>query len=295
MASRRPRPAEGARGFGQHTGRLRVVDGGRDDRRPGCPDQRRQVRTARAAEGRAPVHDPRQAAATGVHDETDAVGVQMDHVGRGVRVTFGMPRDGYPAKPRVAVVKLVLSGALAAEVGGSRLSEEQVVMIGAEMIAAGHATTAESLGSAVHRIAADPGVQKHLRANPGTLPTAIEEFLRFDPALHELGRTAAVDVELRGRTIPAGSAVGLNLAAANRDPGAFPDPDTLDPARQLNRHLSFGHGIHKCLGAPLGRLELLVALEELLAATTSIELTGPPENDTGLIGGGFAALHIRVR
>ncbi len=188
----------------------------------------------------------------------------------------------------------LLSGALAAEIGGNRLSEAEVVMIGVQMIAAGHATTAESLGSAVHRIATDPGLQEHLRANPGDLPTAIEEFLRLDPALHELGRTAVVDVELHGRTIPAGSAVGLNFAAANRDPGAFPDPDSLDPSRQPNRHLSFGHGIHKCLGAPLGRLELRVALEELLAATTSIELHGQPENDTGLIGGGFAALPVQV-
>ncbi|GGM94718.1 hypothetical protein GCM10011609_35220 [Lentzea pudingi] len=74
----------------------------------------------------------------------------------------------------------------------------------------------------------------------------------------------------------------------------FDRPDDVDVSRNPNRHLSFGHGIHKCIGAPLARLEMRVALEELLARTSSIELSGAPDNDTGLIGGGFIRLPIRV-
>ncbi|GGM94725.1 hypothetical protein GCM10011609_35230 [Lentzea pudingi] len=105
----------------------------------------------------------------------------------------------------------MFSGALATEIDGEEITVEQVIMIGVQMIAAGHATTADSLSSAIHRLAEDPDLQSRLRADLTLLPDAIEEFIRIDPPLHELSRTPADVVDLHGRTLPDGSAVSLNL------------------------------------------------------------------------------------
>jgi cholest-4-en-3-one 26-monooxygenase len=95
---------------------------------------------------------------------------------------------------------------------------------------------------------------------------AVEELLRFEPPVHELGRTLTRDVDLHGHRLREGDRVLLLLAAANRDPRQFPRPEQLDLGRTPNDHLSFGIGVHFCLGASLARLEARVALEELLAA-----------------------------
>ncbi|MGW1786589.1 cytochrome P450, partial [Streptomyces sp. NPDC002143] len=189
----------------------------------------------------------------------------------------------------------LISGAMAMEVDGQPLPDESVVHIGVQMIAAGHATTADSLGSAIYRLATNPDIQMRLRRQPELIPLAVEEFLRMETPLPELGRRAAEDISLHGRTIPAGDPVALNYGAANRDGAAFEHPDSCIIDRTPNKHLAFGHGVHKCLGAPLARLELRVALEELLARTREIELDGVPETTTGLMLTGFVSLPIRVR
>jgi cytochrome P450 len=189
----------------------------------------------------------------------------------------------------------LLSGAMAMEADGAPLSDEAVIGIGVQMIAAGHATSADALGAAIYRLATNPDIQMRLRRQPDLIPTAIEEFLRLEVPLPELGRRATTDIELHGRTIRAGELVALNYAAANRDPEAFEHPDSCIIDRTPNKHLTFGSGIHKCLGAPLARLELRVVLEELLAATREISLDGAPEETTGVILAGFTSLPIRVQ
>ena len=189
----------------------------------------------------------------------------------------------------------LLSGAMTMEVDGAPLSDEAVIGIGVQMIAAGHATSADALGAAIFRLATNPDIQARLRRQPELIPTAVEEFLRLEVPLPELGRRATRDIELQGRTIEAGEFVALNYAAANRDPEVFEHPDSCIIDRTPNRHLTFGSGIHKCLGAPLARLELRVVLEELLAATTEISLDGAPEETTGVILAGFVKLPIRVQ
>ena len=109
-----------------------------------------------------------------------------------------------------------------------------------------------------------PDQRRELAADPGLIPNAIEELLRFEPPPPHIGRYVTRDVELHGETVPEGSAILLLVGAANRDDREFDDPDRFDIHREIRQHLSFGYGIHFCLGAALARLEGRVALEELL-------------------------------
>ena len=145
----------------------------------------------------------------------------------------------------------LISGIMAAEIDGRPLSDEELVAIGVQIIAAGHGTTTDGLSGSAYRLATNPDIQARLRRDPSLIPTAVEEFLRLEIPLTEMGRTAAEDIELHGRTIPAGCPVALNFGSANRDVAEFPHPDACIVDRTPNRHLTFGHGVHKCVGAPL--------------------------------------------
>ncbi len=143
------------------------------------------------------------------------------------------------------------------------------------MISAGHDSTTSALGISILRIAESEETQERLRREPELIPAAAEEFMRHETPVQAMVRYPVRDVELHGRTLPAGEAVELVFAAANRDPDAFPDPDECVIDRSPNKHLVFGIGIHKCIGMPLAQLELRVALEELLARTEWISPAGP--------------------
>jgi len=114
------------------------------------------------------------------------------------------------------------------------------------------------------------------------------------PPLHELARTTSARLSLCGVPIEASSCVGLNWASANRDPEVFPEPDTFRLDRDANRHLSFGHGRHICIGAPLARLQLRVVVEEVLAATTAVLAVAPPEPLGGLMRSGYSSLRVEL-
>jgi cytochrome P450 len=209
-----------------------------------------------------------------------------NHIGRVVA-----ERRSEPLDPETDL----LSGVMAAEVNGEPLPDDIVIQIGVQLIAAGHATTADALGGVMYRLATNPDIQMELRRHPEKIPTAVEEFLRIETPLPEIARDATQDVELHGRTIRAGDRVALNYGAANRDPEAFEHPTACIIERTPNDHLAFGSGIHKCLGAPVARLELRLALEEVLARTTEIELAGPGTQTTGLILTGFTNLPLRFK
>ncbi|MEV0688134.1 cytochrome P450 [Nocardia sp. NPDC050378] len=199
-------------------------------------------------------------------------------------------RRQHPLDPELDL----LGGAMAMEIDGEPLGDDQVLQIGVQMIAAGHATTADALGSSIFRVATNPDIQMRLRRQPELIPQAVEEFLRIETPLPELGRKAGADFEFRGVPLREGDSVALNYGAANRDGDVFEHPEACIIDRNPNRHLAFGHGIHKCLGAPLARLELRLALEELLARTGEIELAGRPEVTKGLMLTGFTKLPIKV-
>jgi cytochrome P450 len=149
--------------------------------------------------------------------------------------------------------------------GGDRLTEDELTSMIWILIAAGHETTVELIGNGVYQLLTHPEQRDRLVADPGLLPSAVEELLRMDPSLHmAIPMTAAEDLVVAGVPIRAGDTVLTRLMAANRDPAAASDPDGVDLARSPNHHLTFGHGVHHCLGAPLARLEGRIAFGALL-------------------------------
>ncbi len=145
------------------------------------------------------------------------------------------------------------------------------------MIVAGNETTRTVTANGMLRLIQNPQQRREIQANPALLPNALEEMLRYDPAVHHFRRTATRDTEIRGTRIRAGDKVVLWYGSANRDEAVFEQPDRFDIHRRNARdHLAFGVGQHFCLGANLARLQLRVIFEELLARLPELELAAPP-------------------
>lgn len=161
---------------------------------------------------------------------------------------------------------------LAAEVDGQRLQDEEIVGFVDLLLLAGHVTTTVLLSNTVLGLHENPDAAEALRAKPDGLPSAIEEVLRYRTPLAPTLRRTTRQVQLGYRTIPANQMVLTWLASANRDERQFADPDRFDIGRQPNPHLSFGHGIHFCLGAPLARLEARIALEIMLGRWSQLSV-----------------------
>jgi cytochrome P450 len=159
---------------------------------------------------------------------------------------------------------------LATQVDDRRLSDDEIVDILLTWTA-GQGSTVGALGIILLHLAETPDLQQRLRADPGLIPNAIEEFLRLDGPLVSSQRTATRDVEIEGRQIAAGASLSLMWIAADRDPATFDHSEEFRLDRDTSASLVFGDGIHACLGADLARLELRIGLEELLAATATIE------------------------
>lgn len=155
----------------------------------------------------------------------------------------------------------LLSAMVAAEAGGDRLTETELFSNVVALINASHETTTNLIGNTVLALLRHPGEWDRVRADPGLIPDAVEEGLRYDSPVQMMPRRAAADVTVAGVTVPRGEQVLTVLGAANRDPTVYPDPDRFDPARDGVRHLAFGGGPHFCLGAALGRLEGQLAIE----------------------------------
>jgi cytochrome P450 len=159
-----------------------------------------------------------------------------------------------------------------AEVDGERLADEEIVGFVGLLLLAGHVTTTALLGNSVLCFAENRDAVAEVRADPALLPAAIEEVLRLRTPFPRVGRLTTADAEVGGVTIPAGQVVIPWLAAANRDDRVFADPHRFDLHRAPNPHVTFGHGVHFCLGAPLARLEARVALRLLLERYREIEV-----------------------
>ena len=158
----------------------------------------------------------------------------------------------------------LVSALLAATVDGERLGDDDVIGFCYLLILAGTETTANLLANGVMALAAHPDQRAELRADPGLIPGAVEEMLRWDSPVQSDARTVGRPVDLHGRTVPEGAEVLLLFGSAGRDEREYADPDRFDIHRKVQRHLSFGYGLHFCLGAHLARLEGRIALEEVL-------------------------------
>jgi cytochrome P450 len=159
-----------------------------------------------------------------------------------------------------------------AEVDGERLADEEIVGFVGLLLLAGHITTTATLGNSVVTFQDNPDAVAEVRADPELLPAAIEEVLRVRTPFPRLARISTADTEVAGVRIQAGQIVLPWLTAANRDERVFAEPDRFDVHRKPNPHLSFGHGIHFCLGAPLARLEARVALRLMLERYRDVEV-----------------------
>ena len=170
----------------------------------------------------------------------------------------------------------ILSALLAAEDAGDRLTELELLHQCIFLLNAGHETTTNLIANAVVSLLEHPGEHLRLRAEPGLITTAVEEFLRFQSP-NQLGNRRAVrDAVLGGVAMDAGTLVTLGIGAANRDPAQFPDPDRLDITRTPNRHLAFITGIHACAGMWLARMEGRAAIGRLVARFPNLRAAGPP-------------------
>ncbi|GAA2387554.1 cytochrome P450 family protein [Nonomuraea africana] len=184
-------------------------------------------------------------------------------------------------------------------VTSEELSEREVLSTLALLLIAGHETTVNLIGNGMLALLRNPDQLDLLRAKPELLPSAVEEFLRYDaPVERGTFRIAVEDMEIAGTPIPKGSFVHISIGAAGRDPMAFERAESLDIAREDNRHVSFGHGIHFCLGAPLARMEGQIAFGTLLARLGDIRLACPEEQlrwrFSGSIIRSLAALPITI-
>jgi cytochrome P450 len=175
----------------------------------------------------------------------------------------------------------LISGLVVAEHEGRRLSRDEMIPLIKQLLVGGNETTTSLITNAIVRLTEVPERWERLRREPGLVDVAIEESLRFDPPVLGLFRTTNCPVTMGDVDLPAQAKVMLLYAAANRDPSAFDDPDTFSLDRDLDQlrrhHLSFGYGIHVCLGAALARMEARIVLRQLSARLAHLRLTAPPE------------------
>jgi cytochrome P450 len=177
---------------------------------------------------------------------------------------------------------------------GETLTESELVGTCVLLLNAGHEATVNSTVIGWWTLFRHPEQLKALREDRSLLPSAVEELLRFDTPLQMFERWVLEPFELHGHAIPKGAELGLIFGSANRDDRVFDDPDALDLSRDPNPHLTFGAGIHFCLGAPLGRLELQTSFATLLDRFPDMELVEEPAWKPGYVVRGLEGLRVRV-
>jgi cytochrome P450 len=183
------------------------------------------------------------------------------------------------AKRRAEPAGDLLSDLVGMHDQGDRLSVDELLELCVLLLVAGYETTVNLVSGAVLALARDPEQFDLLRAHRDLVPSAIEETLRYDPPVQAVSRTALAETEVAGQPYRVGDGVVVLLAAANRDPDVFPDPDRFDVTRYAGsaaRHFGFGLGVHYCLGAPMARLESEIMLNALLDRVSAVELAADP-------------------
>jgi len=179
------------------------------------------------------------------------------------------------AEPREDLISALVQ---AEEDDGDRLSADDIISMIFLLLLAGHETTVNLIGTGTLALLADPQQREALRARPEGIACAVEELLRFtSPAIFTAPRYAREDLVLHGQRVARGTPILGGLAAANRDEQVFADPESLDLAREPNRHLALGVGIHFCMGAPLARLEGSLAINALMQRFPAMRLAVPAE------------------
>jgi len=188
-----------------------------------------------------------------------------------------------------------LASAIAnATINGEPLTDMDTLSYYVIVASAGHDTTSAAIAGGLLALLENPDQLNRLKNDMSLMPTAVEEIIRWVVPVKEFMRTAQADTVVRGVPIAKGEAVLLSYVSANRDEDVFTDPFRFDVGRDPNKHLSFGHGVHFCLGAALARMEINSFFTELVPRITSIELAGEPETMATTFVGGLKHLPIRV-
>ena len=189
-----------------------------------------------------------------------------------------------------------LASAIAnAKIDGEPLSDMDTTSYYVIVASAGHDTTSAGIAGGLLALLENPAELDRLQKNPGLMGTAVEEMIRWVVPVKEFMRTAQSDTEVRGIPIAEGESVLLSYVSANRDEEVFEDPFRFDVGRDPNRHLSFGYGVHFCLGAALARMEMNSFFTELIPRISSIELAGEPDFVATTFVGGLKHLPIRYQ
>jgi cytochrome P450 len=178
-------------------------------------------------------------------------------------------------------------------VDGEPLSDVDTASYYVIVASAGHDTTKDAISGGLRALIDNPGELERLRKDPGLMPTAVEEMIRWSTPVKEFMRTATSDTTVRGVEIAEGDSVYLAYVSGNRDEEVFTDPFRFDVGRDPNKHVAFGYGVHFCLGAALARMEMNSLFTELIPRLDSIELAGPPELSATTFVGGLKHLPIR--
>jgi cytochrome P450 len=178
-------------------------------------------------------------------------------------------------------------------IDGEYLSDMDTLSYYVTVASAGHDTTKDAISGGLRALIEIPGERERLRNDMSLMPIAVEEMIRWSTPVKEFMRTAAEDTEVRGVRIAKGESVYLAYVSGNRDEDVFDDPFRFDVARDPNKHVAFGYGVHFCLGAALARMEMNSLFTELIPRLDSIELAGTPELTAGTFVGGLKHLPIR--
>jgi len=182
-----------------------------------------------------------------------------------------------------------------AQVNGGPIGELEAMSYYIIVATAGHDTTSSSTAGGLLALLQNPDEFMRLRADPGLLPSAIDEMIRWETPVKHFMRTATEDYELRGRSIKAGDSLCLHYPSGNRDEEVFEDPFAFKIDRSPNKHLAFGFGAHLCLGMHLARLEMRALYQELLSRIEHIELAGEPSWVSASFVSGLKSLPVRYR
>lgn len=178
-------------------------------------------------------------------------------------------------------------------IDGQPMSDVDTASYYVIVASAGHDTTKDAISGGLRALIDNPGELERLRQDPGLMPTAVEEMIRWSTPVKEFMRTASADTTIRGVDIAEGESVYLAYVSGNRDEEVFTDPFRFDVGRDPNRHVSFGYGVHFCLGAALARMEMTSLFTELVPRLDSIELNGAPVLSATTFVGGLKHLPIR--
>ncbi|WP_406358769.1 cytochrome P450 [Streptomyces sp. NBC_01635] len=193
-------------------------------------------------------------------------------------------------KPAEDVLGRIMEG----EIEGAPLTDDELLGLCIVFIVAGHGTTVDGITNTVHRVLAEPGLMAALQADRSRLGKVIDESLRINPPVWNMGRTARKDAEVRGVGICPGEKVMLTFGAGNYDPEKFEEPDRFDPDRPgVHGHLTFGFGRHRCIGEALAKLEITIVLEYILDGLPDLALDGKVTARTYFTTYGFTALPVR--